>query len=345
MKDPRDRVVSYRAGKNWARSVPLAERKSNRARIHQVVKAAGYTSADADAFVTWLAIETDGTWSPKAREYGQRRGRGGFGIAMWTADRARALVKWANDVGYDPYSMGTQLGWLYLELTDGKEALPYNGGSVIGTRGAWGQRNLRAALQKAKTRQEKVGVWMRYFFRPALQTTSKVRQAMSVERKSMMTSAPQRVVTQQTANVRPTVSTKGSPNLRQRVMNYQKLLNKFGGQPLLRIDGIFGPATNAAAKSLGMNGAADYERLKRNEPVSHPTSTVSSVRRALALATQDRRRVISAYQTLLNTKQTRYQQLVVDGLYGPNTHAVATSLGRDPVLDLLSLARGQRIAL
>lgn len=353
-EDPRSRRVSYRKGKSWARGLSTAYINLHRTTVLMTVRGAGFSELAAQAFVVWSGLETDYTWSPLAREYGAGRGRGGFGIAQFTGVRARGLIRWAGSRGLSPTDMRTQTAFLHGELTDDPSVMIFNKGTVITHRGKGGRRRLDDAFRNATSLADHVDVWMRWFFRPGIQNRGKVRQAIKGYSRATAKRLPKKVIVKKRVvrvnSGTPVVTTRNvkRPVVRvssNAVKNYQSLLNQYGGRPRLVVDGQFGPRTRAAARSLGMNPVADYTLLVEGKAVTHPKFSVTATNRFIRQRIARPHDVIASYQTLLNMKRDRGAQLVVDGAYGARTHSAVLIAGRDPVMDLLALAKGQRISM
>lgn len=124
----------------------------------------------------------------------------------------------------------------------------------------------------------------------------------------------------------------------------QSTVNRYGGFPALVTDGILGPRTVSAVKSLGLKLDTALRAVSQGKQLE-VRIRVENVRRFLARYVKRQQSVVEAYQTLLNMKRDRGAQLVVDGIYGPLTHTAALLLKRDPIKDLGNLAKGTRVTL
>lgn len=91
----------------------------------------GRVEPQLTATLLHIARETGGSFDPRQREVGQRRGRGGFGIMQWTAGRAAHFVAWAAEKGVDAEDLQVQIDYLILELNNDRQT--FKGGTA-----AWG---------------------------------------------------------------------------------------------------------------------------------------------------------------------------------------------------------------
>lgn len=176
--DPRDVTMTPAQVSSFRKALGVGKIASNKRVVGQAIGRAGFTGDDQVALLAWIGVESAGTWDPRIREGGARRGVGGFGFSQWTAGRARALIRYAAATERSASDMKTQTDFFTAELLDNSTARKYNGGTVIGKSGQWGRAALVAALAEAKDLDQKTFVWQTYFFRPAVQSLAKAQSAV-----------------------------------------------------------------------------------------------------------------------------------------------------------------------
>lgn len=156
-------------------------------------------------------------------------------------------------------------------------------------------------------------------------------------------SRPSRAAAQRPAAVRTPAPKTTVKVTKSTVKAYQRWLNAMGARPKLRVDGLVGRKTRKAATDLGRDLTKDLSALQKGGNLPRFTTDKYGTVRSWLRAQPNGRRIVEAYQTILNTSRSASRQIEVDGLFGPATFRAAQELGRPILADLKNLGMGRNV--
>lgn len=150
--------------------LPFSASAYNRilSRLRSYFSSKGTAEPQLTATMLHIARETGGSFDPLQREVGQRRGRGGFGIMQWTADRALHFVKYAQANSLDASDLDVQIDYLIMELEN--DPVTFKGGTDPY---GWSSNTRRRRFFQTDDLDEAVLALLHGFIRPAFSFTKR----------------------------------------------------------------------------------------------------------------------------------------------------------------------------